>query len=170
MGAATASDPTTFSRQATVLLLQPRVLLAGVLGTALVALAIGIPTAVIPNPWFTRMVAAGPANYFFWVASSVLTGALLATYALPRSTRDRIAAATAGSSYLGLLAVGCPVCNKLVVALIGASGAFTYFAPIQPLLGAAGLLLAGVALTVRLRGATRSCALPKSPPVSGSRS
>lgn len=161
MDVATVSDAPTLPRQAAVLLLRPRVLLAGLLATMLVALAIGIPTAVIPNPWFARMVPAGPANYFFWVASSLLTGALLATYVLPRSTRDRMAAATAGSSYLGLLAVGCPVCNKLVVALLGVSGALTYFAPIQPLLGAAGILLAATGLTIRLRGAARSCALPQ---------
>lgn len=144
------------------MLLQLRVLLAALFGTILVALAIGIPTAVIPNPWFVRMTPAGTSNYFFWVASSLLTGALLATYALPRSARDRIAAATAGSGYLGLLAVGCPVCNKLVVALLGVSGAFNYFAPIQPLLGAVGLLLAATALVIRLRGARRACEVPRS--------
>lgn len=109
------------------------------------------------------MTPATTSNYFFWVASSILTGILLATYALPRAARNRIAAASAGSGYLGLLAVGCPVCNKLVVALLGVSGAFTYFAPIQPLLGAAGLGLAALALTIRLRGARRACALPADP-------
>lgn len=103
-------------------LLQPRLLLAALLGTISVAVLIGVPTAVIPNPCFVRMTPAATSNYFFWVASSVLTGALLATYALPRSARDRIAATSAGSGYLGLLAVGCPVCNKLVVALLAVSG------------------------------------------------
>jgi len=125
-----------------------------------VALALGIPTDIVPNPWFVRMTPAGTSNYFFWVASSLVTGLLLATYALPRAARDRIAAASAGSGFLGLLAVGCPVCNKLVVALLGVSGAFNYFAPIQPLLGALGVALALVALMVRLRGARRACALP----------
>lgn len=133
-----------------------------VLCTALVAVLIGIPTDVLPNPWFTRMTPATTGNYLFWVASSILTGALLATYLLPRGDRDRIAAASAGSGTLGLLAVGCPVCNKLVVALIGVSGAFNYFAPIQPLLGGLGLTVAAAALAVRMRGARRACALPSS--------
>jgi hypothetical protein len=144
-------------------LLGPRFIAGAVLGTALVAVLIGIPTDVLPNPWFTRMTPATTSNYLFWVASSVLTGALLATYVLPRGTRDRIAAASAGSGYLGVLAVGCPVCNKLVVAVLGVSGAFNYFAPIQPLLGAAGLAMAGIALFIRLRGARRACAIPTSP-------
>ena len=144
-------------------LLGPRFIAGAVLGTALVAVLIGIPTDVLPNPWFTRMTPATTSNYLFWVASSVLTGALLATYVLPRGTRDRIAAASAGSGYLGVLAVGCPVCNKLVVAVLGVSGAFNYFAPIQPLLGAAGLAMAGIALFIRLRGARRACTIPASP-------
>ncbi|HEX5983437.1 MAG TPA: hypothetical protein VFY69_04445 [Solirubrobacterales bacterium] len=140
-------------------LLGPRFIASAALGTVLVAIAIGIPTDVVPNPWFTRMTPASASNYFFWVASSALTGALLATYVLPRAARGNIAAASAGSGYLGVLAVGCPVCNKLVVALLGVSGAFNYFAPIQPLLGAAGLMLAAVALTVRLRAARGACAI-----------
>ena len=138
----------------------PRFFFGAVLSAALVAAAIGIPTDVLPNPWFTRMTPATTSNYFFWVASSFLTGALLATYLLPRGARNRIAAAGAGSGYLGVLAVGCPVCNKLVVALLGVSGAFNYFAPIQPLLGAAGLAMAGVALFIRLRAARRACSIP----------
>jgi hypothetical protein len=160
-GTATPSAPHD-GESLTRMLLQLRVLFAALFSTILVALAIGIPTAVIPNPWFVRMTPAGMSNYFFWVASSLLTGTLLATYTLPRSARDGIAAATAGSGYLGLLAVGCPVCNKLVVALLGVSGAFNYFAPIQPLLGAGGLLLAATGLVIRLRGARRACEVPRS--------
>jgi hypothetical protein len=160
-----SSTPTIpFDERPTLLsLLGPRFAIRASLGIALTALALGIPTDIVPNPWFVRMIPAETSNYFFWVASSVLTGILLATYVLPRETRDRIAAAGAGSSFLGLLAVGCPVCNKLVVALLGVSGAFNYFAPMQPFLGAAGLLMAGAALFVRLRGAQRACATPVYP-------
>lgn len=142
------------------LLSSPRYFSGAVAGTALAAILIGIPTDVLPNPWFTRMTPASASNYLFWVASSVLTGALLATYLLPAPVPTKTAAAGAGSGYLTVLAIGCPVCNKLVVSLLGVSGAFNYFAPIQPLLGATGLLLAAVALAVRLRGAGQQCALP----------
>jgi len=59
-------------------------------------------------------------------------------------------------------AVGCPICNKLVVALIGVSGALNYWAPLQPLLGllSVGVLLVG--LVVRLRGEV-ACAVPVRP-------
>jgi hypothetical protein len=133
-------------------------------GAAVCATVLGIPTAIIPNPVFHRIIEAGPSNYFFWASTSVVTGALLATYALPRIVKDRAAEAGLGGGLLAYLAVGCPLCNKAVVALLGASGAVTVFQPIQPLLGAVGLLLASVALVVRLRGIKRGCRVDYSAP------
>jgi hypothetical protein len=139
--------------------LLPRFVFATALGTAITGLALGIPTDLVPNPWFTRMLPPDPGNYFFWISTSLLTGALLATYALPKPDRDRAAGAGIGGGVLGLLAAGCPVCNKLVVLLLGVSGALTYFQPVQPILGAVGLVIAGAALVVRFRGVRRACAL-----------
>lgn len=138
-----------------------RYLLASVGATALVAVALGIPTDVIPNPWFTRMIEAEPLNYFFWVATSILSGALLATFVLPSlGDSSRATSSGLGSGTLGLLAVGCPICNKLVISLLGVSGALNYFAPLQPILGTAAVLLAASALVLRLRGARSACAVP----------
>ena len=99
------------------------------------------------------------------IALSLLAGALAATYLVYAPATRGIGGAGVGSGLLGCFAVGCPVCNKLVVALLGASGASGVFAPIQPALGGAAVVLAGGVLVVRLR-ATRlaSCALPSSPP------
>ena len=60
---------------------------------------------------------------------------------------------------LSTFAIGCPICNKLVVALVGASGALNYWAPLQPLLGLASVAFLPATLAVRLRG-DRSCTLP----------
>lgn len=60
---------------------------------------------------------------------------------------------------LSFLAVGCPVCNKLVVLLLGLGGALQYFRPIQPVLAAAGLGLLVATLALRLR-ASASCEVP----------
>ena len=53
---------------------------------------------------------------------------------------------------MSFLAVGCPVCNQAVVALVGTSGALSWWAPVQPFVGlvAIGLLL----WTLRQRLAT----------------
>lgn len=141
--------------------LNPRYLAWSAGATLLVALLLGIPTDVVPNPWFTRMIAAEPFNYLFWIVTSALGGALLATRVLPQADgAGRPMGASLGTGALGLLAVGCPICNKLVVALLGSSGALTYFAPLQPVLGGVAVLLAASALGFRVRAARRACVLP----------
>jgi hypothetical protein len=56
---------------------------------------------------------------------------------------------TAGGGLLSALAIGCPVCNKLVVMLLGVSGALTVWAPLQPVLGVVSVALLGWALRTR---------------------
>src|SRR5581483_9968331 len=134
--------------------------LVALAATVVTGLALGIPTDIVPNPWFTRMTPVESDQYVFWILTSVLTGALIGTYVLSRSLAKHMPSQAIGSGLLGVLAVGCPVCNKLVVLLLGVAGAFQYFAPIQPYLGAAGVILAATALAVRLRAWRRACALP----------
>jgi hypothetical protein len=58
------------------------------------------------------------------------------------------------------LAIGCPVCNKVVLLFLGTSGAMTLYAPIQPAIGVASLLLLVAALVWRLRARARGGACP----------
>lgn len=121
-----------------------------VVAAAAVALLTGIPTVLIPNDWFSRMTPAQSYAYPVWVAASALSGILAASY---WGVRARVCATpasrTAGGAgaLLSWLAIGCPVCNKMVVAAVGTSGAFAYFAPVQPWLAAVSIasLLAAVA-------------------------
>lgn len=140
--------------------LGPRYLALAVTASALTAIVLAVPTAIIANPWFTRMTPVEPEQYAVWIVTSVLTGALLATYVDP-DLRRGLGGQSVGAGLLGVFAVGCPVCNKLVVAILGSSGALTYFAPVQPVLGLAAVALAGYGLWVRLQ-ALRSgaCRLP----------
>ena len=95
-----------------------------------------------------------PLDYVFWVAGSVLVGMLLA---LPREQRTELPGAAAGVATL--LAVSCPVCNKVVVALIGVSGALDVFAPFQPVLGVGALVLMVWSFR-RALAASGQCRLP----------
>jgi len=52
---------------------------------------------------------------------------------------------------LSFFAVGCPVCNKLVVIALGTVGARQWFEPIQPLLALVSIVLMAIALRTRLR-------------------
>ncbi|MEE4592418.1 hypothetical protein V2J94_11050 [Streptomyces sp. DSM 41524] len=77
--------------------------------------AIGVPTGVVPTPFYTRMTPVLWWNYPVWVASSLLMGLLVATYMHgpqaaraegPRGRRALLA------GVLSAFAVGCPICNK----------------------------------------------------------
>lgn len=129
----------------------------------------GLTTAVLANPVFGRSIAPTSWSSSVLLATAVLTGLLTATYLRndgPAPIRLEAAAVTPGErsaragmvgSLLAYLAIGCPVCNKLALVLLGTTGAVNVFAPIQPYLGAIGLALLAIALVVRLRGEV-SCA------------
>jgi hypothetical protein len=114
------------------------------------ALLIGIPTVLIPNRWFGREIPPRPLDYVIFALTIALVAALAATYAMPLACPTRERSLTAGG-LLSFFAVGCPVCNKLAVMALGWGGAMTYFAPIQPLLGVASLILLAATLVARLR-------------------
>jgi hypothetical protein len=142
--------------------LDPRRSLAvGLLGALGTALVIGIPTDVVPNPWFGREIGVRTLDVVVLAAVSGITGALLATYAVAGPFGTGAPRAGIGSGLVGWFAIGCPVCNKLVVTLLGASGATNTFAPAQPVLGVAAVVLACTALVLRLRAIRRgACPLP----------
>jgi len=121
-------------------------------------IAIGIPTAVIVNPWFRRMTPTRPLDIVFLLLTSTLTAALAATWAYPATCAYAERSFSTGS-FLSFLAIGCPVCNKLVVLLLGFSGALTFFAPLQPVLGLASVALLAYALRTRLRAIRETSAL-----------
>ena len=136
--------------------------------TAVTAVVIAIPTDMLPNPWFTRAMDVTWWSYPVLAVTAVLSGLLAATYVndpaitpVPESPR---ATRLGGIGVVGtFLAVGCPMCNKLVVLAIGISGSMAWFAPVQPYLAVVSLVLLAFALRIRLRGMT-SCALEPAAP------
>lgn len=141
----------------------PRQWWTAAVGSVGVALVTGLPTDVIPNPVFGRPVPVTWWAYPALVVSSVLTGLLIGTYV--RSPEGEpaqmdVAGRTGGvGAVVSFFAVGCPVCNKLVVLALGSSGALRFFQPLQPLLAVASVALVGFALRARLRGAL-GCPVP----------
>ena len=133
-----------------------------------VALLIGVPTDVIPNPVFGRPVPVTWWSYPTLIVTAVLGGLLAATYVRQPATNkvepmqlDDLDTPTRTGSVAGLLsffAVGCPVCNKLVIVALGTTGARQWFEPFQPLLAAASIGLLWWALRARLRN-VNSCKL-----------
>lgn len=128
--------------------------LAAVAAAFLAGLIMGVPTGIVRTSLYTRMTPVTWWDYPVWAISAVLIGMTAATYvrvagsepAGPDRSRRLV-----GATLLSTFAVGCPICNKLVVALIGVSGALSYWAPLQPVLGVLSIALLLTGLTVRLR-------------------
>jgi hypothetical protein len=150
-----------------------RFVLHAALWTAVAVLVFGLVAAIIPNPVFGRQVPPEPFAIAVWLVSAPLMGLLGATYSAPASTGTAAqpvplivgpAAGGAGrdgttlgtvASFGAFLAIGCPVCNKIALVLLGTSGAMTVFAPLQPVIGAASLVLLAGTLAWRFRLRTR---------------
>ncbi len=125
-------------------------------------LVLGLPTDLIPNPVFGRPVPVTWWSLPVLLVTSLLAGLLFATYVRqPGDTlvADRPARTGGIGGALAFFAIGCPVCNKLVLVALGTTGAMELFAPLQPFLAVASVLLLGVALRTRLRF-ERTCPLP----------
>lgn len=129
------------------------------LATLATAVVIGVPTDLLDTHWFTRMTPILWWNYPVWILSSVLSGLIAATYVRSGPSLPQREGQTLFATFLSVFAVGCPVCNKLVVLLLGVTGALTWFAPLQPYLAAGSIALLVYALRSRTK-AMRVCRLP----------
>ena len=134
------------------------------LGTALATiLLVAIPTDLIDTPLFTRDV---PPTWWAWpvlIANAVLAGLVAATYVARRDTgadaEERGGRLGVAGAIITFFAVGCPVCNKLVLLALGYAGAMQYFEPVQPVLALGSIALLAWAFIARV-GKERSCPLP----------
>ena len=140
-------------------------------GAALTVLIVGIPTVLIPNPWFGRTVAPTWWALPVLLVTAALSGLVTATY-VSSPTTGSVDTPSSRSGLVGgfltYLAVGCPVCNKIALLALGSAGAIQWFAPVQPLLAVAGVILLGYALRRRLAG-ERSCPVEPTPHLSDAR-
>lgn len=129
------------------------------------ALALGLPTRLIPNSVWTRTVPTSPFDYGIWLLSFMLIGplaAMMLLYPMPKAVTPRSGGKVrvATSSVLSFLSVGCPVCNKIVVLIFGLGGAMTIFNPVRPWLGVISVLILGVTLFLRVRTLRFGCPVP----------
>ncbi len=142
-----------------------RTVLVVTAAAAAVALLVAIPTDLIDTPLFSREI---PPTWWAWpglAISSLLSGLLVATYVGPPAGPSSAPATTRRGLLGGILtffAVGCPVCNKLVLVALGSAGAVSWFAPFQPLLQVVAVALLAGALVRRIRNRNQ-CPLPDVP-------
>ena len=147
-----------------LMLWRPRRWIAAAAMAAFTFLTIGLVTDVIPNPVFGRAVAVTDWSMPVLVATALLSGLVFASYIrnegeLSFEVADRTGKAGMTGTALSLFAVGCPTCNKLVLLAVGSSGAISWFAPIQPYLATASVLLLFYAFRTRVMRES-SCRIP----------
>jgi hypothetical protein len=121
-------------------------------------LAVGLVTAISENPLFFRMTPVRTQDYVVWLVSGLLVGLIAGTFVGPAPARHGGKAISGGA--LSLLAVACPICNKLVVLLLGVSGALTIFGPAQLYLGALSVALLAWTFRLRARAVAQTCSAP----------
>lgn len=160
------TDPRPWPIELATAIRSPRRAAAALVGAVATAVVVGVPTVVIPNPVFGRALPVTWWSYPVLVAVAVLSGLLIATYVRveqddepPLTDADPASRRGALAGALSFFAVGCPVCNKVVLIALGTSGAVTWFAPLQPVLALASV--AGLVWALRTRAAgLRACAVP----------
>ena len=143
----------------------PKAWVIATLAAAIGLVVIGLPTAIYENLFFVRMTPVRAQDYVIWVVSSVLIGLTVGSYFAGGSKAGE--EKLLSGSVLSVLAVGCPICNKPVVLLLGTSGALTFFAPIQLYIGIASVLLLGWTLLLRAKALTDTCSVSQVTPKPG---
>lgn len=128
----------------------------GILFSVAAFILYGIPTAIIPNPFFKRMTSS-TLDLGLLIVTAILLGSYLSLYlySKKKSKASNIAAASGGLA--GIFVFACPVCNVLLVSLFGSALLLTYFEPIRPLLGILIVGILAVALYFKAASLNKRC-------------
>ena len=115
------------------------------------AVLIAVPSDLIDTPLFGRPVEVRAIDYVILAVTAGLIGLIFAVRVPESEAAESQDTRTVWGGFVSFLAVGCPVCNQAVVALVGTSGALSWWAPVQPIVGLAAVALLLYTLRLRLR-------------------
>lgn len=117
----------------------------GVAAAAAMFAVLGTVAALWSNPLFIRMTPTGGFEIALLLSQSVLAGVYVG---LPQSACGK---RTAGAgAVMGFLGIACPVCNKILVLLIGGALLLEYFEPVRLYGALGGAVLLVVAVRLKL--------------------
>jgi hypothetical protein len=106
---------------------------------------LGTLAALWNNPFFMRMTPAGDFEIALLLLQSLLAGVYVG---LPQSPCGK---RTAGAgAIIGFLGIACPVCNKVLVLLIGSALLLEYFEPVRLYVALGGAALLALAVWLKL--------------------
>ena len=115
------------------------------------AVLIAVPADLIDTPLFGRPVETRAIDYGILAVTAALIGLIFAIRVPESDETEKQDTRTVWGGFVSFLAVGCPVCNQLVVGLVGTSGALSWWAPVQPVVGLVAVGLLVWTLRYRLR-------------------
>jgi len=118
----------------------------GLFVSIVVFLLYGIPTDLIPNKYFIRMVSVKLTDYIFLSFTSIMLGTYIALSYYDKKTNKKCDYTAYGGAVAGIFAVGCPICNVALISLFSATAILTYFEPYRPILGFLTIGILGTAL------------------------
>jgi len=104
--------------------------------SAALFVVLGTPTALVPNPFlhYVRMIPSTLLDYFFLATTSIMLAVLISLKLYYRSEKQLGAKEFVGSA-TGFIAFSCPICNMLLVALLGGATIMAFIEPLRPILG-----------------------------------
>jgi hypothetical protein len=126
-----------------------------ILTAVITFLLFGFITAVVPNPFFTRMTQLSYFDYLFLTLSSLLLGIYVGLHFYEKNKikicNIKSDYTAAGGTLLSFLAFSCPVCNILLVYLFGTTALLVYFQPVQPILGTLGIIIIAITIYFKVK-------------------
>lgn len=125
----------------------------GVVVAAVMFVILGTVAAIWANPLFMRMTPTSGFEVALLLLQSLLAGIYVA---LPNAGCGQ---RTAGvGAVIGFLGVACPVCNKILVYLIGSTLLLEYFEPVRLYVAMTGVALLALAIWLKVR--RKACVAP----------
>lgn len=127
----------------------------GVAVAAVTFAVLGTVAAIWANPLFMRMTPTSGFEVGLLLLQSALAGVYVG---LPNPGCGGQRTAGFGA-VVGFLGIACPVCNKILVFLIGSTWLLEYFEPVRVYVAMAGVALLALAIGLKVR--RTECVAPR---------
>lgn len=129
-------------------------ILIGIVAAIAIFFFFGIPTDVIENQKYIRMVPATFLDMLTLVITSLLFGTYigLTMYIWFEKKGNPFSSSAAGGTVGSFVAISCPTCIHILVSIFGAAFLLKYLDPLRPFIGflSLGLISFGIYKNIQL--------------------
>ena len=113
---------------------------------------LGIPTALIPSPFFSRMIASTIVDYALLALVAALAGSYISYSLYIKSVQDNNGDyAAVGGTLAAVFSFSCPICNILLVVLFGSTALLVFFEPYRHYLSLLTIALFAIAFYLKAK-------------------